>query len=823
MKKRWEKSSGSTSGDKSAGRRQETTETGIVLKYRELVPLGKTPETPFIWFFIALGQLLLVLEGFAVAMVTGLNLTVHSVWLYVGILLIGIVATLFFFGERLTGYRPFVMMAGIVVYSVVLFLTQNSFIDGMYQLLNGVFRCINKEYDSNIPYLSAGSGTQNLTMFLLEVFVLFAFVLAVFIVYRADVLWITVLLFPLLTILVLVGAKPLALSLFFLLFGILSIAASSRMVRKKRLWGKKGSSGFMKNLARYENIQKKTALIICTLGILLAVPGFYMVRPILDVQLAKAERITAKAEGTFIETVLNLLPQISAGKWNLKVETSGGGVTDGVLRDVEGYNLQGVEDLKLTSDVMPEETIYLKGYVGAGYLSDRWVSPSEETFDNAAMNWKAEDNKRLYIQNLSFLRMLNAEKDGGNEGVGIHQLTVERIHADGKYTYFPYHAYLNEYYEVQGGDGYVSGQSEQDDIFSYYTRKEYSALIQAWNEDEDKKSVLDRVEASYAAYAKEHYLEVPLGFEALQKQCEDTKIKSEDTDKVEAYIRTFLSNGYTYDMDAPQPPEGEDFIKYFLYESKSGYSVQYASAATLMFRMFGIPARYVVGYAAPKNLFRGQPDGTYEAVLQDDNAHAWVEIYVEGQGFMPVEMTPGALGTAEEVEFIGDAVTSQDAPEEDSKDSEEDKQDEEKKYNPWKEWFNGNLESVIHVIMAVIIVSFVCVSVITCIRRRRRNLGLNRKRAPEERITDIFKAYYRQLVKHGMSPETESYSEAFALEVQKQNPTLPQEEFEKMMALVEESCYGFRERQEQEVLYMRQRYKSLKRDIRYRFFRKKKG
>jgi hypothetical protein len=75
-------------------------------------------------------------------------------------------------------------------------------------------------------------------------------------------------------------------------------------------------------------------------------------------------------------------------------------------------------------------------------------------------------------------------------------------------------------------------------------------------------------------------------------------------------------------------------VTYFLTESHRGYCVHYASAAVLLLRMDGIPARYVSGYTA--QLSHG------EAVVPDSAAHAWVEVYVDGYGWYPVEVTPDA-------------------------------------------------------------------------------------------------------------------------------------------------------------------------------------
>ena len=153
--------------------------------------------------------------------------------------------------------------------------------------------------------------------------------------------------------------------------------------------------------------------------------------------------------------------------------------------------------------------------------------------------------------------------------------------------------------------------------------------------------------------AASRYTAVPDGYDELQTLCDEAKKDQKLTEAVDIgdYIRAYLNTNYQYNASAPQPPEGADPIRYFLTESKQGYSVQFASAAVVMFRMFGLPARYVVGYAAPQSLFTQQEDGSWHAILQDDNAHAWAEVYISGQGWTPMEMTPGVLVSAQQVLF----------------------------------------------------------------------------------------------------------------------------------------------------------------------------
>ena len=63
------------------------------------------------------------------------------------------------------------------------------------------------------------------------------------------------------------------------------------------------------------------------------------------------------------------------------------------------------------------------------------------------------------------------------------------------------------------------------------------------------------------------------------------------------YVKSYLERHTDYSLSPGKLPRGKDFIEYFLYENKRGYCAHYASAATMIFRAMGIPARYVEGYA----------------------------------------------------------------------------------------------------------------------------------------------------------------------------------------------------------------------------------
>lgn len=93
-----------------------------------------------------------------------------------------------------------------------------------------------------------------------------------------------------------------------------------------------------------------------------------------------------------------------------------------------------------------------------------------------------------------------------------------------------------------------------------------------------------------------------------------------------------------------------NFVTDFLMTEKKGYSVHYASAAVLMYRCFGIPARYVEGYlVTPEMAENAQDDGTIYVTGKE--AHAWVEIYQDGIGWIPMEVTPPYLDKMERPDF----------------------------------------------------------------------------------------------------------------------------------------------------------------------------
>ncbi|MEO9589674.1 MAG: transglutaminase family protein, partial [Marinobacter sp.] len=111
---------------------------------------------------------------------------------------------------------------------------------------------------------------------------------------------------------------------------------------------------------------------------------------------------------------------------------------------------------------------------------------------------------------------------------------------------------------------------------------------------------------------------------------------------VQQLLNRFREQPYFYTLRPPAMPV--DGIDSLLFDEKRGFCAHYAGATTFVLRAAGIPARVVVGYQG------GEPgaDAEYLIVRQYD-AHAWVEAWFPGQGWVRVD--PTAAIAPERIEF----------------------------------------------------------------------------------------------------------------------------------------------------------------------------
>lgn len=103
--------------------------------------------------------------------------------------------------------------------------------------------------------------------------------------------------------------------------------------------------------------------------------------------------------------------------------------------------------------------------------------------------------------------------------------------------------------------------------------------------------------------------------------------------------RWFLvDGGFTY---SNHPHNVAPALVGFATTTRSGYCQHFAGAMALMLRYLGIPARVAVGFAGP---LYDRTAGSW--MFTDHDAHAWVEVWLKGYGWLPFDPTPAAAGSS---------------------------------------------------------------------------------------------------------------------------------------------------------------------------------
>ena len=131
------------------------------------------------------------------------------------------------------------------------------------------------------------------------------------------------------------------------------------------------------------------------------------------------------------------------------------------------------------------------------------------------------------------------------------------------------------------------------------------------------------------------YLSLPSTVPTRVKELSEQIIAHEEArtrlEKVNALMGYLYGFEYVYQTNSI--PAGSDFVDYFLFTEKKGYSTYFAAALAVMCREVGIPSRYVKGFAPLSKAGEDQ-------FICNNNAHAWVEVYFDGYGWVTFEPSP---------------------------------------------------------------------------------------------------------------------------------------------------------------------------------------
>jgi transglutaminase-like putative cysteine protease len=182
----------------------------------------------------------------------------------------------------------------------------------------------------------------------------------------------------------------------------------------------------------------------------------------------------------------------------------------------------------------------------------------------------------------------------------------------------------------------VDRNAENSDGLQYTVTSE----IPRWTEEQLRTASLDDVPNAIA----ERYLELPDDFS------EQTTSLAQDLtqDAATAYDKARVMHDYLREFEYSlevQPGHDDQDLEQFLFQNRRGYCEQFAGAFAAMARSIGIPSRVVVGFT--KGIQDPNEPTLYR--VKGQHAHAWVELYFHGYGWVMFDPTPtrGAPGAEE--------------------------------------------------------------------------------------------------------------------------------------------------------------------------------
>lgn len=209
----------------------------------------------------------------------------------------------------------------------------------------------------------------------------------------------------------------------------------------------------------------------------------------------------------------------------------------------------------------------------------------------------------------------------------------------------------------------LTGNYRDDHLPTYYMPLQMEGVDDSWNYDREKSVVVGRRRdgdfeytvvgvapvptaatlAEVGPLSQEQRNVLPATLSLVPRALPDvvrTTVEEVTRGQPSPYLRakalndyfTDGSRGFTYALTTLQGNSGSQLVDFL--EKKQGYCEQYAAAMAVMLRVAEIPSRVVIGYTAGQR----QEDGSYLVTTSD--AHAWVEGYFAGVGWVYFDPTP---------------------------------------------------------------------------------------------------------------------------------------------------------------------------------------
>ena len=334
---------------------------------------------------------------------------------------------------------------------------------------------------------------------------------------------------------------------------------------------------------------------------------------------------------------------------------------EGDLSQASDMNEGTATTLSLTTDRAFGDDLLMKGFVGSTFDGTSWHRGDWVSYEgewSGVREWMRKNGLTVAEQRAAF--DTTAEREG-KDAVETAKISVNASGANRRYAYAPY-----TLRSLSGVDAMLTGSTIT--CSGLMPSKTYAAIVDdvpaasaitdsTWLAS--SKSAYAKSERVYASFVREHYLDID---DDERGAVEEYLFASDSWDAnanvseaaVVSRVRTMLSALASDTDNPPTYAEAGTFTKWFLGTAHEGNSAYFATVATLAFRSQGIPARYVEGYrASDERIARAYHSGS-TLYLTAADAHAWTEVYLDGQGWTPVEVTPGYYSQSLDADKIVD-------------------------------------------------------------------------------------------------------------------------------------------------------------------------
>ena len=286
--------------------------------------------------------------------------------------------------------------------------------------------------------------------------------------------------------------------------------------------------------------------------------------------------------------------------------------------------------LSVTTDTA--QTLYLRGFVGDTYENEAWTALDTEAAaeEKDLFYWLHQSGFYPQSQLASAARLMGNYQSGS---VSVQNLAGCSLYRYELCTVLPERAGLAKN-RIQPSAVETNGLRGERG-YSYEVVSDAQMILPELldflqNDTSDSVKSYLQMESAYREFVYSYALDVPAEFRAqlgavLDSCCESYGAAGSLTkEQAQTAALAFLELCF----------DGSDTIALPLADTADGTTYQYATVAALALRYYGIPARYVEGYTV--KAAENEPTN-----VDASAAGAWVEVYQDGIGWLPLALTPG--------------------------------------------------------------------------------------------------------------------------------------------------------------------------------------